>query len=374
MESKILNPIKLNYTNSKFAPDDASKGLFMFLIFQTLVTLVYNILALVGLSQPIWSYVFTVILDFCFIGCVYSVSIPKNIDAFSNLKLKKAPNIMQILACVGISVFCLFGFSPLTNLFLEFLYGLGYTSTSSSIVIPDFFTYLMYVVLICVIPAVCEEILFRGLICNGLKKIGTKTAIFGSAFLFMIMHGGPDQTVHQFILGVVLALVFLTTNNLWASIIVHFLNNFIAVTMSYIYYGDSSAVSETTGVYLIEYVIYALISTIVVSVLIYLLLKFLSKHSSKNEEVEPVGSKTTFAFIEDGEISYMNMSGSVDSENFDGNQEVGGNNDSLGYNIDPVFVTDENHFSGSGKVMLVISIVWLAIDWVSALLLGFMGI
>lgn len=374
MESKIIQPIKFSYTGSKFTPDDASKGLLMFLILQTLVTLVYNILYIFGISQSIWSYVFTVILDFCFIGCVYGVSVPKNIDTFSNLKLNKGPNIMQIVVCIGISVLCLFGFSPLTNLFLELMTGIGYTSTSSSIVISNFSTYLMYVVLICIIPAVCEEILFRGLICNGLKKIGNGTAIFGSAFLFMIMHGGPDQTVHQFILGIVLALVFLTTNNLWASIIVHFLNNFIAVTISYIYYGDSSATSETTGVYLVEYIIYALISAVVVALLIYLLLKVLSKYSKREEEVEPVESKTKFAFVEDGEINYLNASMDENIESSIDDQVADGIIEDASSDLDSIFVTNTNKFSGAGKGMLVISVVWLSIEWVSALVLGIIGV
>lgn len=371
MESKkLIQPIKFSHTGSKFTPDDASKGLLMFLILQTLVTLVYNVLYLFGLEQSIWSYVFTVILDLCFVGCVYGVAGPKNIDTIENLKLRKAPNLMQILVCVGISVLCLFGFSPLTNLFLELMSGIGYTSTSSSIVISNFSTYIMYVMLICVLPAVCEEILFRGLICNGLKKMGNVTAVFGSAFLFMIMHGGPDQTVHQFILGVVLALVFLTTNNLWASIIVHFLNNFIAVTILYLYYGDSSATSETTGVYLVEYIIYALISAVVVSLLIYLLLKVLSRYTKREEEVEPVESKTKFAFVEDDEINYLNASMDENVESFVADKATGKSTDDANNDLDSVFITNTNRFSGSGKVMLVISVVWLSIEWVSAFLSG----
>ena len=191
------NSIKFHFTNSRFAPDDATKGLFLFLIFQTLVTLVYQALYLVGLQANIWSLIFTLILDFCFVACVFSVSKEKKINVFSNIKVKKAPNFKEIAICIAISVICLFGFSSLTNLFLEVLYKAGYSSVTSDIVIPNFGTYLLYVGLICIVPALCEEILFRGLICNGLKKLGTFAAVFGSAFLFMIMHGSPDQTVHQ---------------------------------------------------------------------------------------------------------------------------------------------------------------------------------
>ena len=135
---------------------------------------------------------------------------------------------MQILLCVATSLVCIFGFSSLTNCFLQVLYDLGYSSLASDMVISSIGDYLIYVAFVCVLPAVCEEILFRGLIFTGLKKISTVVGVFGSAFLFMIMHGSPDQTVHQFILGIVLALAFLVANNLWVPILMHFFNNLVA--------------------------------------------------------------------------------------------------------------------------------------------------
>jgi len=380
MEKDNPNSIKFHFTNSKFMPDDATKGLFLFLIFQTLVTLLYNVLYMIGLVQSIWSYIFTLILDFCFIACVYSVSKQKKIDMFSNLKLKQAPNIKQIVVCIAISIICLFGFSALTNLFLEVLYSMGYSSVTSDIVIPNFGTYLMYVGLICIVPAICEEILFRGLICNGLKRLGLFTAVFGSAFLFMIMHGSPDQTVHQFILGIILALVFLVTNNLWVPIIIHFLNNFIAVTISYVAYGDSAATStQTAELFLGEYLIYAVISAAISAVLIYVLLRSLSRSKTKNEEIEPVELKSSLIPIQDGQINYgesVNYAKEiVENPEYVSEEtikELDSDADS-GQNMDPVFKVDETKLSGGGKAMLIISIVWLAIDWISALIIGFSG-
>ena len=381
MENNNPNSIKFHFTNSRFVPDDATKGLFTFLIFQTLVTLVYNVLYMVGLVQSIWSYVFTLILDFCFVACVYSVSKAKKIDLFTNLKVKKAPSIKQIAICVAISVICLFGFSGLTNLFMEILYRLGYNSVISDISIPNFGSYLMYVGLICVVPAICEEILFRGLICNGFKRLGTLTSVLGSAFLFMIMHGSPDQTVHQFILGIILALVFLVSNNLWVPIIIHFLNNFIAVTISYISYGNSAEVSnastETVEMFLTDYLIYAVISAGISAVLIYLLLKALSKCKAVDKNIEPVDLKPSASSVSEWRMDYFRQA----DQDLTVNIETANESVPLGETIDvkaeeyvdPVFKVDENKLSGGGKAMLIISIVWLAIDWISALILGFNG-
>ena len=380
MEKNNTPAVKFNFTNSRFVPDDASKGLFTFLILQTLVTLVYNVLYMVGLVQSIWSYVFTLILDFCFVACVFNIAKTKKIDVFANLKMKKAPSFKQVLICVGISVVCLFGFSALTNLFLEVLYSMGYESVTSDIVISNFGTYLMYVGLICIIPALCEEILFRGLICNGLKRLGSVVAIFGSAFLFMIMHGSPDQTIHQFILGIVLAIVYLVSNNLWIPIIIHFLNNFMAVTISYIAYGDTaSTATESVGMVFGEYLIYALISALIAGAIIYVLIRALSRSYNAEKDVEPVELKSITAPLQDGYISYTNYNYAQEST-FGVQQDLELNemqNESNSQNadvyVDPVFSIDENKMSGGGKAMLIISIVWLAIDWISALIIGFSG-
>lgn len=361
MEQLNPNAINFAYTKSKFTPDDTSKGLFMFLIMQTLITLVYQVLYMVGLTAPMWAYVVTLVLDACFVLSVYSITKYKKVNFWSNIKLNKAPTIMQAVIALGIALICIFGFSSVTNLFMELLYSAGYTSASGSdIVINNFGMYMFYTFFVCIVPAFCEEILFRGLICNGLKKISTSAAVFGSAFLFMIMHGSPDQTVHQFLLGIVLALVFLATNNLWVTMLIHFFNNFIAVTYSYIAYGDSASTATDTVVQIpwVQYAIYAIISAVVAGALIYLMLRLLTKFNKKSNEVAPIDLKETPGITE----SNTETEAENTQETIDG----------LPYQTEPVEEQYENKFSGSGKAMLIIAVVWLAIDWISALILGFM--
>lgn len=378
MENNNPNAVKFHFTNSRFVPDDAAKGLFLFLVLQTVITLVYNVLYMVGLVQSIWSYLFTLILDFCFVSCVISIARQKKINVITNLKLSRAPSVKHVFICIAISVICLFGFSAVTNMFLELLYSMGYSSVTSDITIPNFETYLMYVGLICVAPAICEEILFRGLICNGLKRLGSVTAVLGSAFLFMIMHGSPDQTVHQFILGIILAVVFLVTNNLWVPIIIHFLNNFIAVTISYVAYGDSASetlVTEETiniGTYIQEYLLYTIVSAAIASILIYILIRALSRTQKDVEETEPVEIKSMTDVFQEDQFSIPQSSyyeASAEGLYAEGHEEK--TEDAY---VDPVFQLDENKMSSGGKAMLIISVAWLVIDWFSALLIGFSGL
>ncbi len=47
------------------------------------------------------------------------------------------------------------------------------------------------------------------------------------------MHGNPIQTVHQFLLGMVLAYIVLVSRSLWAAVLLHFFNNFLSLTLDY---------------------------------------------------------------------------------------------------------------------------------------------
>ena len=93
--------------------------------------------------------------------------------------------------------------------------------------INNFGTYLIYIVVFCVCPAIFEEVMFRGTILSGLKQYGLKVAVVVSAIIFTLMHGNIEQTVHQFIIGLVVGFIFFKTGNLWLSVMVHFFNNFI---------------------------------------------------------------------------------------------------------------------------------------------------
>jgi hypothetical protein len=53
-----------------------------------------------------------------------------------------------------------------------------------------------------------------------------------SAFFFSFMHANPLQTIHQFGLGVILAVVYILSGSLLPCILLHFLNNFITLTIT----------------------------------------------------------------------------------------------------------------------------------------------
>lgn len=80
-----------------------------------------------------------------------------------------------------------------------------------------------------IVPAVCEEILFRGAILSNLMPFGKSTAIFASAFLFGLMHQNPMQLLYTTLLGVVIGYIYVKTRSIWICMLLHFVNNLLTV-------------------------------------------------------------------------------------------------------------------------------------------------
>jgi sodium transport system permease protein len=90
---------------------------------------------------------------------------------------------------------------------------------------------LMALVVLGLLPAVCEELAFRGLILTGLaRRFRPGTAIFLSSFLFSLYQMNVFQLVPHFVQGVVLALLVLRTGSLWPAMVFHLVNNLLLIT------------------------------------------------------------------------------------------------------------------------------------------------
>lgn len=87
---------------------------------------------------------------------------------------------------------------------------------------------LQFIVL-CLVPGVCEEFLFRGAILTNCLPFGRSTAIFISSLLFAVMHQNAEQVLYAFAAGIVLGLVYERTGSIWCCTLLHVLNNFASL-------------------------------------------------------------------------------------------------------------------------------------------------
>ena len=112
--------------------------------------------------------------------------------------------------------------------------------------------------MIAVIPAIGEELLFRGLFQRlfGEWFKNIHVAIFLAAFLFGAVHLQFYGLLPRMMLGVLFGYLYLWTGTLWAPIFAHFLNNGAAVFVSYlsntgVIHTDYEKFGSTDNVFLI---------------------------------------------------------------------------------------------------------------------------
>lgn len=100
----------------------------------------------------------------------------------------------------------------------------------------NFTDYVISVIVIAFLPAVFEEVLFRGGMQNLLSRWFKMPilAIVVTAIVFSAVHGSYLGFLSRFALGFVLGWMYYRTGNLWFNIIGHFFNNAFAVTVLYI--------------------------------------------------------------------------------------------------------------------------------------------
>jgi hypothetical protein len=95
---------------------------------------------------------------------------------------------------------------------------------------------LINIVLIALIPAVGEELFFRGLL-QGLIKRYTRNshlAVFMAAFIFSAIHFQFYGFVPRFLLGIFFGYLVVYSKSIWIAVWAHFLNNAMAVVAYYI--------------------------------------------------------------------------------------------------------------------------------------------
>ena len=98
--------------------------------------------------------------------------------------------------------------------------------------------------LIAILPALCEEVLCRGFLLSGLREEGgSAAAVAVSAIFFAALHLDPERLQATFLVGVVLALLVLRSGSILPACLLHFVNNAGALAL-----GSQDAAGELRGV------------------------------------------------------------------------------------------------------------------------------
>lgn len=162
----------------------------------------------------------------------------------------KKINFIQISVIVVVTI-CL---SPLINLLLDWNSHLQLPAslaameemmrsmeteaeklTESFLVMHTNFDLIINLLMIALLPAVGEELLFRGVL-QKLIQQATKNkhwAVLITGFIFSAIHMQFFGFLPRFMLGIFLGYLLVWTGSIWAPILAHFINNGSAVLLSY---------------------------------------------------------------------------------------------------------------------------------------------
>lgn len=140
-----------------------------------------------------------------------------------------------LLIALMLSVGSLFALSWINEAFIAIMGKLfGYVGKPIELPKNGFGDFLLCTLFICVLPAFFEEVIFRGVILNGCKRLGDLFAVVVSGVLFSLFHTNPMQTVYQFIMGAIFCILTIKSGSVIPAILMHFINNFYIVVFYFL--------------------------------------------------------------------------------------------------------------------------------------------
>ncbi|MGN0818023.1 MAG: lysostaphin resistance A-like protein [Candidatus Coproplasma sp.] len=137
--------------------------------------------------------------------------------------------LIAILLIFGL----IFSLGTVNGYFIELLKLAGYTPRQSTLPTLSGGGIVGALIVIAVLPAVFEEVLFRGvLLKNAEEDAGSVGAILLCGLTFSLYHGSVEQTIYQFICGCLFALLAVRSGSVLPTVFIHFINNALIIICS----------------------------------------------------------------------------------------------------------------------------------------------
>jgi len=115
---------------------------------------------------------------------------------------------------------------------------------SNLIVAHSFFEGLFIILIVAVVPALCEEVFFRGYVQSSFEhKFKPLMSAFLTAFFFGLYHFNPYGLIPLIALGTYFGFAAYMSDSIFVPMTLHFLNNFLAVT-AYFTFGSEELISS----------------------------------------------------------------------------------------------------------------------------------
>lgn len=120
--------------------------------------------------------------------------------------------------------------------------------TKAFLEMPDATTMLFNLFMVALIPAIGEELLFRGIVQRIFSSWSKNihVGVWMAAFLFSAMHMQFYGFIPRLLLGAMLGYLFVWSGSLWLSITAHFVNNAAAIIFTFLFQHRVSSIDVDT--------------------------------------------------------------------------------------------------------------------------------
>ena len=178
------------------------------------------------------------------------IKIPSRV-AFPRKKGHFSVTFPAIFICLGVSIL-----GSILYVFLSMMMEAGFGISTSS---PDFtpprgaLPIAVFLISLTVLPSILEELLFRGVIMQSLRRFGDGFALIVSSILFGIIHLNLAQAIPAFLSGLLIGYFVLRTGSIWTGIIIHFVNNSIAAAQLLITHDAGDEMLIATNMFIITF-------------------------------------------------------------------------------------------------------------------------
>ncbi|WP_291578779.1 CPBP family intramembrane glutamic endopeptidase [Clostridium sp. UBA6640] len=227
----------------------------------------------------------TQVLGFFLPVVIYFLITKENVR--DTLKLNKLP-LKDIILIILLAIVCqplVMGLSGISSI-------ISPNSFSNAIANPVSETsMLLTIFFIGVVPAIFEELVYRGVILSGYDNVSIKTAAIFSGLYFAYMHLDIQRLLYTLALGILFGYLVRITKSIYSSMLCHFLVNsiqmvFLKVVMSKSEQVDSAAqsIKDLPG----SKQITTIITLIVMIVVGLLLTKLIMNKLKKNHSLDSV--------------------------------------------------------------------------------------
>lgn len=262
--------LNLNFSSIKgsFAKDGIGVKLLLLLLFFIVYALAFSgvakgVVALFGVTD---SLAVLKITQFCqalgmFVLAALSLAflVSKNMREYLSLDVR--PNhivIVLTIACIWLSM-------PLVNFIGEWNASLSLPEsmgrletlfremedaaerlTLKMLVTDSFFQFFLNIVVMALLPAVGEELFFRGVMQNSIERSAKNehVAVWITAAVFSFVHFQFFGFVPRLLLGAFLGYLLCWSRSLIVPMVAHFVNNVTIVTIYYMYSDDAKKMEE----------------------------------------------------------------------------------------------------------------------------------